>query len=114
MGKRIMIVVDDSDTCSTIETLLKRNGYEVVCAVDSEDCLKKLESDKPNLLLISSLMPKEKILENATKIKGLKIAYLTADESEIGHLDLYKNVVGFVDEPRDIDKFLKKIKDLLK
>lgn len=112
MAKTIMLVDNDSDVCSTIETLLKKNGYRVISAVDAEECLKKLKSNKLNLLLISAMMPRKKILENAVKIKGLKIAYLIADESETENLELYENVVGFIDEPRNINDFLARIKEM--
>ena len=114
MAKTIMVVTGKLDTSLTIKTLLEKNGYEVIVAANADECLKKLKINKPGLFLIVSMMPKEKILETATKLKRVKIAYLITNEDENEELKLYSNVIGFVDEPRDINGFLRKIKEFLK
>jgi DNA-binding response OmpR family regulator len=113
MIKSVMILDGNLDTCSTIETILRKNDYNVIIAKNNLDCLKKLKIHKPNLLLIPSMASKENILESVVKIKGLKIVYLVTDESEMENLKLYKNVLGFINEPRDIHEFLEKIKKIL-
>jgi len=112
--KRILIFDNNLDNGLTIKVLLKKNGYEVSNSINQQDCIKKLKKSKPDLFLIDAMMPREKILKTAIKIKGLKIIYLITDESEKEHLKLYKNVVGFINEPRDINSFLNKIKEFLK
>ena len=71
MKKTIMLVDDDLDTNKTIKTILEKNDYHVIISVNCNDCLKKLTTTKPNLILIESFMPKGKILEISNK-KGIK------------------------------------------
>jgi DNA-binding NtrC family response regulator len=115
MGKTILIVVKNFDISFTIETLLRKNGYNVIGVNNADDCLKELKKNRINLILIDGvgLVARTKILETAVKIKGLKIAYLIHDEYDEKDLKLYKNVVGFIDEPRNINNFLIKLKELL-
>jgi DNA-binding response OmpR family regulator len=113
MNKTILIFDDDTDTRETIKTILEKNGYNVFTAVNCDACLKKIEKIKPDLVLIESFMSKKGILECVGKMKNTKIAYLITDEDEKEDLDLYKNVIGFVKEPFNIDEFLKDIKRLI-
>lgn len=111
-----MTVVVDSDVSLTIETLLKENGYSVISVANADECITRLKSSQPNLILVDGVGVEEKanILEAAKRYKKMKVAYLIRDRSEQGDLKLYSNVVGFVDEPRNIREFLKKIKEMLK
>jgi len=57
MPKTIMIVDDEADIRETIKTILEREGYNTILAIDGDDCLKKLETVKPNLILLDIMMP---------------------------------------------------------
>jgi DNA-binding response OmpR family regulator len=113
--KTIMIVVSNPDVSSTIGTLLKKNGYRVTVAFNADECLEKLKNGKPDLILIEGvgIIARTKILETVTKLKKIKVAYLITDESETENLKLYGNVIGFIDEPTNINEFLKKIRGLM-
>jgi len=114
MTKTILIVDEHWDVLETLETLLKKNGYKVLTAKNLGDCLEKIKKTKPNLLLIGYIATKGAILDVATKINGLKIAYLVTDKSEEDYLNLYANVVGFINQTKDINEVLLKIGELLK
>lgn len=114
MRKTILLFNHNLDTCFTIKTLLERNGYDVVTVTTAENCLKKLDIFNPSLLLMESTLPREKVLKKAVKMKNLKIAYLIVDKSEMEYLKLYKNVIGFINEPTNIKNFIDKIEELLK
>ena len=107
-----MVVDDDLDTNTTIKTILEKNNYRVITAVSYNDCLKKLKTTHPHLILIESFMSKGKILKIADQ-KRIKIAYLITEKEEKEDLKLYKNVIGFIEEPRDIKQFIKNIKKLI-
>ncbi len=112
--EKIMLLFDkDFDTVTTIKTLLEKNNYSVVIAKNTEDCLKKLETDKPDLLLMGGFVPRTGIL-GSMKLKGVKVAYLIFDDTYLGNeTELYNNIIGFINEPMDINKFLAKIKEFL-
>ena len=55
---RILIGDDDPIVLELLERFLKEKGYQVACAKDGEDVLKKFEDYKPHLVLLDLRMPK--------------------------------------------------------
>lgn len=108
-----MVMHENPDTRLSIKTLLEKNLYDVIEVESFEDFLKKIEGEKPDLILQNGLMPRNKILE-IIQNKGLKVVFFIADDVDQKELSLYKNVIGFIDEPREIEKFLKEIDRFLK
>lgn len=64
--KKILIVDDDIDVITIIETILKREGYEVHYALNKKEGLEKLKSIKPNLAILDVMM--------TTKFEGFELA----------------------------------------
>ena len=59
MLKKHVLVVDDSPTDRQIvTTLLQKQGYEVTTAVDGEDALEKVASERPPLIVLDIILPK--------------------------------------------------------
>ena len=112
--KTIIFVDERWEVRQTINTLLTKNGYNVILAAGNGECIEKLRKVKPNLLLIGYVTTRGKILDYVKKIKKTRVAYLITDESEEEHLELYENVIGFLKGSDNINVFLKKIKQLLK
>src|SRR5690242_13291519 len=53
-----ILVVDDERFCrEAVAGLLEREGYHVIPAVDGTDALLKLESFRPDLLIVDQKMP---------------------------------------------------------
>ena len=116
MGKKILIVDDDDEIRATIKLILEKNGYSVATAVNGTDCLKKLDTEKPDLILLDIMMPGAPTREIVNKIKNTKIAYLTAvrvSEAERESLLTNKNIVDFIQKPFDLNDLLKRIKKAL-
>ena len=57
MAKKVLIIDDEPDMVTFLSTLLEDNGYEVVTAVDGEEGLDKVKSEKPDLISLDLLMP---------------------------------------------------------
>ena len=115
MAKTIMIVDDESDIRDTVKTVLEKNGYLVVTAVNGDDCLEKLKQEKPDLILLDIMMPGMLVRDVVKKVKGIKIAYLSVvrtSDAEKENLLRSKNVVGFIQKPFDIDELVKRVKEL--
>lgn len=54
-----VLVIDDSKTIRrTAETLLKKEGYEVVTAVDGFEALSKIADHKPDIIFVDIMMPR--------------------------------------------------------
>jgi len=116
MPKTIMVVDDEPDIRETVKLILEKNGYKVITAVNGDDCLKKLKTNKPDLILLDIMMPGTPVKDVVPKIKNIKIAYLSVvrvGEAEKEDLMSSKNIVDFIQKPFDIGTLLKKIKKLV-
>jgi len=116
MSKTIMIVDDESDNRVTIKTILEKEGYKVITAVDGDDCLKKIPKQKVDLILMDIMMPGTHVKEVIPKIKDTKIVYITVvrtSEAEREDLMKLKNVVDFIQKPFDINKLIKKVQKIV-
>lgn len=54
---KIMVVEDNLDEAKLIKMVLEGEGYEAVCAFNGKEALEKLESEKPNLIVLDVMMP---------------------------------------------------------
>ncbi len=55
----------------------RKAGFKVIVAINADDCLKKLKTSKPALILMDIMMPGTPVRDAVPKIKGTKIAYLS-------------------------------------
>lgn len=81
--KSILLVEDDPYITEIYAIKLKEFGYAVEIAVDGQECLKKIEEKKPDLLLLDIVLPNidgweilRKIKSNE-KLKDLKVIILS-------------------------------------
>ena len=54
--KKILIVDDDIDVITIIETILKKEGYTVISANDKKEGMKKIREEKPDLAILDVMM----------------------------------------------------------
>lgn len=115
--KTIMVVDDEPDIRATVKLVLEKNKYNVITAVNADDCLKKIKSgDKPDLILMDIMMPGTPVRDIIPKLSKFKIAYLSVvrtSEAEKEDLMKSKNIVDFIQKPFDINELLKRIKKLV-
>ena len=52
MTKTIMVVDDEEDIRETVKTVMEKEGYNVVTAINGDDALKKAGTVNPDLILI--------------------------------------------------------------
>ena len=57
-ARRILLVEDDRFLRRACEVSLRQRGYVVTTAVDGEEALRKVETERPDLILLDLLMPK--------------------------------------------------------
>ncbi|MBT6774514.1 response regulator [Candidatus Woesearchaeota archaeon] len=116
MAKKIMVVDDEADIRSSVKTILEKEGYEVITAINGDDCLKKLEKGKPDLILLDIMMPGTPVREVVKKIKNVKISYLSVvrtSEAEKEKLLGQNNIVDFIQKPFDIKDLVKRVKKIV-
>ncbi|UCB48391.1 MAG: response regulator [Deltaproteobacteria bacterium] len=59
MEKRILIVEDEDDVIEFVSTVLKENGFLPVIARNGEEALDMVRQDRPDLVIMDILMPKQ-------------------------------------------------------
>jgi CheY-like chemotaxis protein len=64
--KKILIVDDDIDVITVIETILTKEGYEVHSAMNKKEGVEKLRAIKPNLAILDVMM--------TTQYEGFELA----------------------------------------
>lgn len=121
MSKKLVLIVEDEE--NLVELLrfrLESNGYDVDVAFDGSDGLRKIESLKPDIVLLDIMMPKMhgydvcKAARANEATKDIPIIILTArtNENEAERAKEY-GASGFISKPFEPDDLLKRIKELL-
>lgn len=57
--KKVLIVDDDVDVRKVVSKLVERSGYEYIEAKNGVEGMGKVREDKPDLIILDMLMPKE-------------------------------------------------------
>jgi two-component system alkaline phosphatase synthesis response regulator PhoP/two-component system response regulator VicR len=57
-GKRILACDDERHIVRLIQVNLERSGYQVVTAFDGAEALKKVEAERPDLIVLDVMMPR--------------------------------------------------------
>jgi len=57
-GLRVMVIDDSKTIRRTAETLLKREGAEVITATDGFEALAKIADQKPQIIFVDIMMPR--------------------------------------------------------
>jgi twitching motility two-component system response regulator PilH len=70
MAKKQVLVVDDSPTdLQMLSSLLKKQGYEVLTAIDGEDALDKAAASRPPLVVLDIILPKKNGFQVCRQLK---------------------------------------------
>ena len=85
-----VMVVDDSPTeLKLMSAPFLSQGYDLVTAVDGEEALKKLASEKPDIVVLDVVMPKLngfkvcRQIKNSAKFKNVKIIPIDMEKQVI-------------------------------
>lgn len=83
-----ILIVDDSMTIRrTAETLLKREGYEVVTAEDGFEALSTIVDDRPDLIFMDIMMPRLDgyqacaVIKNNSEFRSTPVIMLSSKDS---------------------------------
>jgi len=114
-----MVVDDESDVRISVGQILEISGYEIIEAENGIDCLKKLESETPDLVLLDIMMPGMSGWDVASKIKekeewkDIPIIFLTAkgDEMSIGMGSLASE--DYIVKPFDIIDLKERVEKII-
>jgi DNA-binding NtrC family response regulator len=113
--KKILIVDDDSLVLRTLQNLLSRQDYEVVCSKNSEDALRQLEGGGFNLIVSDIRMPGQDGMALLRKIRETGVetpfVFITGYASENTPIDAIKlGAKDYILKPFNLDELLESVK----
>ena len=121
MKKRILIVEDEPDILKTTQYVLESEGYEVFTAEDGEEGLKKMDTARPDLLLLDLRLPGKSGFQIAKEIKDdllykdIPIIVFSAMTDEASkYIAVRKQAIAFIEKPIDTEKLFFQIKEALR
>jgi two-component system phosphate regulon response regulator PhoB len=83
MSKKVLVVDDDPDVRLFSVTVLEENGYTPLEAEDGESGLKMIKAEKPDLVILDVLMPRQsgvrlyRELKTSKDLQDIKIVILS-------------------------------------
>jgi DNA-binding response OmpR family regulator len=123
---KILIIDDDPDFLFTMETFLKRSGFETLTAEDGQKGLDLVRRERPDLVLLDVMMETLysgfevcKRLKSDASLKSIPIIGISGMGDQLGVKfdkekdEEYFSPDEFLEKPLDKEKLLEKIKGLL-
>jgi len=71
-GVKVMVIDDSKTIRRTAETLLQKEGFEVITATDGFDALAKIADHKPAIIFVDIMMPRLDGYQTCALIKNNK------------------------------------------
>ena len=85
-GLRVMVIDDSKTIRRTAETLLKKEGCDVLTAVDGFEALAKISDQKPNIIFVDIMMPRLDgyqtcaLIKKNAKFRGTPVIMLSSKD----------------------------------
>ena len=120
IGKRILVVDDESDVCFMLEKVLGENGFVVDSYEDPFIALKRFKAHLYDLVILDIKMPELNGFALYREIKTLdkkaKVCFLTAGEMYYGeYSDIFSSLPAnhFIRKPIDNEGLIKRINEII-
>lgn len=113
--KKVLVVDDEKPICDILKYNLTKSGYEVICAYDGEEGLKRALSENVDLILLDVMLPKiegfDVLKRVREKKKSVPILMLTAREEEVDKiLGLEWGADDYITKPFSMRELLARVK----
>ena len=115
----ILVAEDDKHARKLLETVLKREGYEVLNAQDGEEVLTTLERQHVYLILLDIMMPKMDGYEVARQLReaNFNLPILMVSAKQLPEDKKKGFIVGtddYMTKPIDVEEMLLRVRALLR
>jgi len=117
--KKIMVVDNEPDIVDLTRTVLEIGGYNVVTAHSGEECLRLLEKEKVDLVLLDIMMPGMSGWDVFNRINSksndIKVAFMSVLEisDKRKQVLLDEGLADYIMKPFDKDTLLGRIDKIL-
>jgi DNA-binding response OmpR family regulator len=117
--KKIMVVDNEPDIVDLTRTVLELGGYQVVTAYSGEECLRLLDKEKVDLVLLDIMMPGmsgwdvfNRINKKSPKIKVAFMSVLEISDKRKQVL-IDEGLADYIMKPFDKDTLLNRVDKIL-
>ena len=121
MPRKILIVEDNEDSRELVAKVLRNKGYMIAEAVDGEEAIEKVVSERPDLVLLDISIPKldgyevAKRLKSREDVKDIPIVAVTAhamkgDRERI----IAAGFEGYISKPVNVRELPEQVKSYLR
>ncbi len=118
LSQPILIVEDDPNTASLVETYLRREGFATLCASDGARALELARVHRPGFVILDIMLPKVDGWEICRRLRAeseVPILLLTAREEEIDRvLGLSLGADDYVVKPFSPRELVERVKAILR
>jgi PAS domain S-box-containing protein len=118
-GKSVLIVDDDPYIREFISTLFRNTNYRLIMTESGEECLNKLETNSPDLILLDIAMPNLngievcRIIKNNPDYHEIPVYMLSAGTDSLNKEAAEKaGANGFIEKPFSIDELFDILGDI--
>jgi len=117
--RRVLVVDDEPSVAKTVKVILSAEGYTVSTALSGKECLKKLEKEEYDLIILDVMMPEmngwQVFDEIKKKHKGQKVIYLTVIRYADTMIDQFitEGISGIINKPFDRQELIDKVEEVL-
>ena len=120
MSSKVLIVEDDLDLLRGIGLALQKQGYEIATAENGEEALRKVQTEKPDLVILDIMLPGVSGLEVCQQLRdkpetvGLPIIMLSALAKVDDRIKGLKvGADDYVSKPFDLNELVARVAGLL-
>ena len=126
---KILVIDDDPDVHTLVKKILEPKSYDVVCAYDGDEGLRKVVEERPDLIILDVIMPGKHGFEVCRELKtdekyhffsDIPVLMLTVypEEREKMHLSMREGMMmeaeDYLQKPVDPQELVNRVEDLLK
>jgi two-component system alkaline phosphatase synthesis response regulator PhoP len=118
-GELILLVDDEHNIIELAQLYLEREGYQVISAADGLSALQKVESDRPDLMVLDLMLPEMDGLDVCRTLRGkgdpVAILMLTARDEDIDKiLGLELGADDYLTKPFNPRELVARVKAVLR
>lgn len=121
MTKKILLIEDDENLIRSLTDFIKKEGFEIISAMNGEEGIKKAGIINPDLILLDIILPKKNgfaVLEELKKdenLKNIPVVILTnlEEEKDIEKALSLGAYTYLVKANYSLDDILKKVREIL-
>jgi len=120
-GKKVLLVDDDKDILTAMQTALADLGPEVLTALDGGEAVEQAEKHQPDLIVLDQMLPKrsgflvmEKLKRGKKRTDPPRVIMITANLGS--RHKVYAESLGvdiYLNKPFKMEKLVESIKKLL-